>query len=205
MEIQMEKIMEMAMEDYIENTWLIQRLNKPLQKGVIDWGSFGGGLRNGGLTKEKANEISKICRFDYMGAAEFEFGALPKALKAMSEENLVVDFLPVKIHSLNGWELPSETRNKINLNKAISADIYFLCADYLREHAKELIRQLAKDDMMGNLKEFPRFRRGVVVEKNGAKEDKQDNTFGWLELDNGIVMSTDKNLVRAFERIINGG
>lgn len=49
--------------DFRRNVWLVQRIRRrdmPSSKG-----------------------IDALFEFDYMGAAEFEFGALPKALKAM--------------------------------------------------------------------------------------------------------------------------
>ena len=66
----------------ITRSYLIQRLGKPT--GGIGPFSFGGGFINGGLSNEGAKAISSICIFDYMGAAEFEFGALPKALDSMA-------------------------------------------------------------------------------------------------------------------------
>jgi hypothetical protein len=69
------------------SSYLIQRLEEP-------WGgmaqfkdnpfSFGGGLRNGGLSQEAMDLIRGIWSFDYMGSAEFEFGAVPEALNAIA-------------------------------------------------------------------------------------------------------------------------
>ena len=37
-------------------------------------------MRNGGLSNEAMDLIRGIWSFDYMGASEFEWGAIPKAL-----------------------------------------------------------------------------------------------------------------------------
>ncbi len=57
-------------------SWLIQRISKPT--GVWNPFSFGGG---GGHFQDKLKEMTKsIYDYDYMGAAEFEWGAVPVSL-----------------------------------------------------------------------------------------------------------------------------
>jgi len=69
----------------MNRTYLVQRLEKPHNTeghltGLSEAFSFGGGLVNGGLTKEAMSLLRPIFRFSYMGSAEFEFGAVPEAL-----------------------------------------------------------------------------------------------------------------------------
>ena len=45
-------------------------------------------MRNGGLSSEAMDLIRGIWAFDYMGAAEFEFGAVPKALQKIAASDL---------------------------------------------------------------------------------------------------------------------
>lgn len=75
-------------------TWLVQRLQRArvLQDGVEtplgrlgNAFAFGGGLINGGLSREAMAAFHGIFRFDYMGAAEYEFGDVPKAFAALAE------------------------------------------------------------------------------------------------------------------------
>ena len=56
--------------------YLIQRLEK--SKNYVNPFSFGGGLVNGGLSKDAMSLLKPIFSFDYMGSAEFDFGVLPK-------------------------------------------------------------------------------------------------------------------------------
>lgn len=75
--------------------WLIQRLEKPyVATGDVapiftdNPFSFGGGMVNGGFSKEAWAIVKKICGFDYMGSAEFEWGAVPKALGELLEHSV---------------------------------------------------------------------------------------------------------------------
>ena len=45
--------------------------------------AFGGGLRNGGLPDEWRGSLAEFVDCDYMGAAEYEFGALPDAIRRL--------------------------------------------------------------------------------------------------------------------------
>src|SRR5687767_3353849 len=67
--------------------YLIQRLKKPL--GVENPYSFGGGRINGGINKESMKLINQVFSFDYMGSAEFEWGAVPTALAALMNGNTI--------------------------------------------------------------------------------------------------------------------
>ena len=82
----MERKLELLKE--MKRTYLIQRLEKPrtLKIAGVELKdnpfSFGGGLRNGGLSKDATDLLRPLFSFDYMGAAEFEFGAVPEALSS---------------------------------------------------------------------------------------------------------------------------
>jgi hypothetical protein len=74
----------------LKRTYLIQRLEKPVKMDHPIFGkdnpfSFGGGLQNGGLSAEAMNLLRPIFAFDYMGAAEFEFGAVPESLTELHQ------------------------------------------------------------------------------------------------------------------------
>lgn len=59
----------------LEQTWLIQRLNKPYPRkdSIGEIFSFGGGLKNGGLSDNAMALLRPIFSFEYMGAAEFDY------------------------------------------------------------------------------------------------------------------------------------
>jgi hypothetical protein len=64
--------------------YLIQRLEKPSKDAKWNPFSFGGGYRNGGLSADAVGLLAPVFQPAYMGAAEYEFGALPKALQAVA-------------------------------------------------------------------------------------------------------------------------
>lgn len=68
--------------------FLIQRLVEPRKDANPIIGSnpfvFGGGLKNGGLSDEATKLLDPLFGYDYMGSAEFEFGALPKAYQQLA-------------------------------------------------------------------------------------------------------------------------
>lgn len=74
----------------LDRSWLVQRLRKPPKREHPIFGkdnpfSFGGGLQNGGLSGEAMDLLREVWSFDYMGAAEFEWGAVPEALSRLAK------------------------------------------------------------------------------------------------------------------------
>lgn len=65
----------------MKNVYLVQRINAP--QGVINPFAFGGGKVNGGFALDAMKQLRNIISFDYMGAAEFEWGAVPTAFEAL--------------------------------------------------------------------------------------------------------------------------
>jgi hypothetical protein len=102
----------------IERPYLIQRLQKPLRVpenanpllkamagGAAGPFSFGGSYVRGGLTEEANKALGEIFMFDYMGSSEFEWGAVPKALSGLAQDNknlkafeVVVDMKDVELN-----------------------------------------------------------------------------------------------------------
>jgi hypothetical protein len=109
----------------LNNTWLIQRLEK--SHGNYDNPfSFGGGLKNGGLSPDAMNLLRPIFSFDYMGSAEFEFGAIPKSLKYMADN----------INTYGCWN------TKINGHA-----VYIIAPSNLKKEIETLLIQLSKDEI----------------------------------------------------------
>jgi len=154
-------------------TWLIQRLEKPVKpfivagKEIDNPFSFGGGLKNGGLSDTAMGHLRKIMSFDYMGSAEFEFCAVPAAFQMIAQaadKELLVT-------------------GKCMFN---SKDIYYLAPKDMTEYVEKVICDLCNDKL--RLKEASHL--DYVVNK---KYDWQSTrTVGWLELNNGFMFFTDK-------------
>lgn len=159
----------------LNRTWLIQRLNKPYGgKGIFKDNpfSFGGGLINGGLSKEAMDLLRPIFSFDYMGSAEFEFGAVPKSL----------DHIIKNIKEYNARTI-----------KIAKQPVYVIAPAALSEKIDELLNQLAKDKI--HCKESVNFDSALGLDKYFPKE--KCNTIGWLELDNHFMFFVDETAYKS--------
>jgi hypothetical protein len=91
---------ELELKKEMKRSYLIQRLNKPrvLKMQGVDLGdifSFGGGLLHGGLSPSAMDMLKNIFSFDYMGSAEFEWGAVPEAFIFLAKNKLVCGSLQI--------------------------------------------------------------------------------------------------------------
>ncbi len=154
----------------MESTYLVQRLLSPKPKGIMNPFSFGVS-ENGCLSKEAIELITKIWEFDYMGRGEFEFGAVPNALGKI-------------------WNYSNEKKTftgQIQLDKTV----FYLCEYSVKEHVKKVIKKIAKNKQ--NLLE-PAFLDGAI------DGDKNSKYKGWLELNNGFMFFTDREM---FSKTLN--
>lgn len=154
----------------MKSTWLVQRLEKPVSKDgqVFDNPfSFGGGFLNGGLSPKAMELLREIMAFDYMGAAEFEFGAVPKAFQMIATE---------------------ASKGNLIADKEILDDrpVYYLCPKDMSKKVNQRIRELYKGDR--SLKEPTNFHRSMEGEEYATR------ICGWLELDNGFMFFKDKEM-----------
>lgn len=151
-------------------SWLVQRLEKPIQPAGLfkdNPFSFGGGRLNGGLSKEAMSLLRGIFSFDYMGASEFEWGAVPEALQKLAKADLAAFTFDID-----------------------GSTIYVLAPSWWRADVEARIREFAKDAYGYRLKEVTRLY-GVL-----HNERYTERLAGWLELDNGFMFFTDEEMWR---------
>jgi hypothetical protein len=153
----------------MERTYLIQRLEKP--KGFVNPFSFGA-TGNGCLSKEALNLLKNIWSFDYMGNAEFEFGAVPKALQKIA-----------------GYCAEKKAcTSKIELKK----DVYYICEKKNKSEVISVIKNLAEDEYRNfHLKSY------CGLKKNLDGDEYAQRLGGWLELDNAFMFFVDKEMYDA--------
>lgn len=181
-------------------SWLVQRLLKPFESdghnedsilhklGSANPFAFGGGLVNGGFTTEAMQLMNKLFRFDYMGSAEFEFGAVPKAFRKLIDSNLVTLQMPVqgKADSLNEHKYPG----------TVGAEVYVIC-DVMDKD--EIIRRLVKWALnKPSLKDPMHFGSSIVKDAAGDK----CNAYGWFELNNGFMFFIDKTMFEGVAELL---
>jgi hypothetical protein len=150
--------------------------------------SFGGGLLNGGISKEGMNRLREIFSFDYMGSAEFEWGAVPAALQFLAEQRFA-DKLVANLVDV------SPNANEKNI-------VYYVCPVQYENDVVQRIKELRKIDGLGNrnssiiLKEHCGLKE--YFSETGKWSEYAKRNIGWLELDNGFIFFTDKEVFDKF-------
>lgn len=174
-------------------SYLIQRLRKPvviknpttaLEKLMVaNPFAFGGGYKNGGLSDEAMGLLKDIFEFDYMGSAEFEFGAVPEALQAIgkAKEDYIAFQIPKVRYKHTDWETRKES---IGTNP-----VYVICHKDWKEEVIKRIKAKALGDY-GRSKNSFNTKEAVLLNDSLAGGHFR-NIGGWLELDNGYFFFTD--------------
>lgn len=178
------------MTDEMKSSWLVQRLDKPTTGrsvlGADNPFAFGGGLRNGGLSDEAMGLLREVFSFDYMGAAEFEFGAVPEALDGMAKDHhlLTSDRAEVDLTTL-----APDFRDKTTYTG--TAPVYVIARKAHVEEAKRRICEWAERGYSSRLKEATHLDMAL---RPGRPD--WHRTEGWLELDNGFFFFTSETMFR---------
>lgn len=166
-------------------SWLVQRLEKPraaLGTFKDNPFSFGGGLKNGGLSDTAMDLLRDIFSFDYMGAAEFEFGAVPETLQTIAKANLSAFSFTIPLQ-----DVPANWRDKTKAKPEGDATIYVLCPGEWCSDVEARIREFATDNY--RLKKHTAFAAALR-----PFTDYDSDRCGWLELDNGFLFFTDREM-----------
>ena len=175
---------------------LIQRLRKPVkiknpttvcEKFIVhNPFAFGGGLKNGGFSDEAMNLLKDIFQFDYMGAAEFEFGAVPEALQIIAKAKK--DYIAFQIPKVKYKY--SDYRGGVVLTG--TNPVYIICRKDWKEEVTTRIKAKALGDHGRHKNNFD--TKGAVFLNESLTRADVRGTMGWLELDNGYFFFTDKEM-----------
>lgn len=139
----------------MERVYYVQRLEKP--RGQINPFSFGGGLLNGGISKEGMDILKNIMSFDYMGSAEFEWGAVPAALQSLANPMF------------------KATTNSITIKEQ---EVYIIAPKLIIDDVTTWVMNAAEGNH-GQLKESLNFKRALDKEQYA-------NAVGWLKIENNF-------------------
>lgn len=167
----------------MERSWLVQRLRKP--QGSTNPFAFGGGLKNGGLRDEAMEMLRGIFSFDYMGAAEFEFGELPKALSRIAKD---VKHYRTATMTVPLAEVPKDWRDKDEEEPEGEATIYVIAHKAHLDEATDRIDVWARSHT-NDLKEQPRLSSALRPYREWDRD-----ICGWLELNNGFFFFTNEEM-----------
>lgn len=155
----------------LQPSYLIQRLNAPFIKktetsplhSLGECFAFGGGLKNGGLSGEAMDLLRPIFSFDYMGSAEFEWGAVPECLGRIAKS---ADKYTAWVKVIN------------------AANVFIIGQIELKEQITERLWDIARYKQ--NHKENPCFKEALAEQKHYARYK------GWIELNNHFLFFTDE-------------
>lgn len=186
------------------SSWLIQRLDAPHPPRMVDGlpvdnpFAFGGGFKNGGLSNEAMGLLRGIFSFDYMGAAEFEFGAVPEALRAIafvSEKSALAafsfDLRPSDVDK--GWDWTKGQPHILN-----RPTVYVLCRKGTEAEVEQRIRAFALDEGKVRIKESTRLSEAMRAD---AVRSPYLRVLGWLEIDNGFFFFVDREMWSSTARL----
>jgi hypothetical protein len=210
---------KLFLRDEMKRSYLIQRLQKPeywerkdKEGNVVKIDNpyaFGGGLTNGGLSKEAMALLREIFSFDYMGSAEFEWGAVPAALRFLVERAYVPRFKSktllflAKLFKINIWE-NKLVAGVVQNTKAPLKPVWFVCPKEYEKEVRERIYAFRKDEP--GWSRTPGFgtREYCGLHDYFAKDDDyHKKNLGWLELDNGFAFFVDKEMFTKFCETLN--
>jgi len=156
---------------------LIQRLKSPYKKdGDLEkLGAslaFGGGAKNGGISDDAMEVIGQIFSFDYMGACEFEHGAVATAMdKILNNRKKYIRVI---------FEASTKDGHK--------KMVYVICHKDIEREVVKWIRTKANDEWDGG------HTHETVGLERSINSDDDDPTIGWLELDNGFFFFIDEEM-----------
>ena len=188
------------MKNKLENPHLIQRLKKPFKtegtmEALANAFSFGGGLVNGGLSKDAMSLLKDIWRYDYMGSSEFEWGAVPKSLHEIgkySVDNNLTSFEFEVTAKLSKWSFEYLKKRNKDAKKEVKATVYVVCHKEDVNQVKDFITQMS-DNTDDSKRKFHLKESSNFVDSICGSEYHTD-TVGWHDIDNHYLFFTDKEM-----------
>lgn len=180
-----------------ETPYLVQRLLPPSQNKfgnvrVDQVFAFGGG--GSGLSKEAWELLKPLFEFDYMGAAEFEFGAFPKSLEKFLKHKRVAFAIDIKKKDIgDSFDRRYQQKDQPPPPEKKDGKVFILCREDQKDFAEDVVRIFAKGG-----RDVIDTKEAVLLDSalDRVREDLR-HAVGWYELKNGFFFFTDESM---FER-----
>ncbi|MDG6980968.1 MAG: hypothetical protein JRN51_07640 [Nitrososphaerota archaeon] len=152
---------------------MLQRLRVPSGLGMNQWVAFTPfGAGKGGFDDATLKALDDVFDFDYMGAAEFEWGAVPNALSSLRA------CVKEKRASYGSFLYRS------------TVPVYFICAVEDKKRVLGAIRRLVNGSAGTQA-----FRYAGIAEALGRKAKPRD-VAGWLDVINHFMFFTDETMYK---------
>ena len=174
------------------NLWLVQRCSMP-KEFINPFGNNITELKDGAAQKA----LSKVISTDYMGAAEYEWGAFPKRLAKFWDLGSADDLGYFSIH----------------LPQHFAVDRFYVVCHWeeIKEVQKALIELVKKSEKKDNYwpevskADHSSFRR-VLLQEDGTTKDGYcgSDTKGWISMKHNIAWFVDEEMAKGFFHLMNG-
>lgn len=162
--------------------YLIQRLEK--SRVSSNPFTFGGGMKNGGLSDEAMSMLSTIWSYDYMGSAEFELGALPKSFQRIVEN--ISDYTTGSI-TVNAKAYSFKMSKDIESQ----SEVFYVCLKQDEGETIHWIEKFANSKDRHHLKERLGFRENICGLEYA-------DCYGWHDIDNDYLFFTNQDMFDGF-------
>jgi len=165
-------------------SWIVQRLNKP-EKTINPYGNT---LEFDDT--DSVDRVAKVFSTDYMGAAEYEWGSLPKAMSRMYEKSTSLTMFEINVgrFGFKCWLVYSFPYD-FGLFQIMALELRvkrLVEENYLKgKDCKKLGKEVAKNDY-----------GSFYVRVNNL--EKYENLMGWFDLQNDFAWFIDKKMAEEF-------
>ena len=156
--------------------WLVQRYS-PGAGFINPFGDMNGQIGNEVAQKLIADVVSP----DYMGAAEYEWGAYSECLSKMYEHELVVE-------EYDGFDIPIYiVASSIDFAK-VCIHLIYNETELVNSYSDSTYNEISKSD-------YGSFKKTVLGQS-------RQNTIGWLSLRGHYAWFTDKDIAKTFKQLL---
>jgi len=177
--------------------YLVQILKQPWEKtgtvrdGLQNAFSFGGGLKSGGFSKEAMQLLTNLWGWEYMGASEYEWGAVPEAMKKVvdyvNKNNYFAGYIEIEHpESVCNEHGGVDIWNKKN-PKLITSKVFILCHKLHTSYVTEFIWKVANSQQRIT-RDYTNI--AIVLYKGEKKLLYSSIAIGGLNLDNAFIYLT---------------
>jgi hypothetical protein len=184
------------------------RIDPVALAGAIDRAEGRGGVLGGNHSREEEWALlAQLWHFDYMGAAEFEFGALPNCLDIMKGFQLDQACDKIVTHEIELTFLPSRPKHLETASDAVlgrwarnhrfeplTAPVYLICFRGHIPHLVDLLQHFQKINHELRCKEEPHIWESYMATESN---DWAGRIQGWWEITQGWLVFKDKDLFLA--------
>lgn len=186
----------------IRQPYLIQRMKQPYPSGnsiLASAFTFGCGYKNGGLSDDAFKLLSEIWRYDYMGSAEFEFGALPKSFQYIAKniDNYTTGRIDVTA-MYEDWSSRAQGKTRQERKITKNAPVYYVCQKTDEQEVRVWIEKMARLDY---LKKEDQFRTKEYIGLDKSITGQDSDIIGWHDIDNHYLFFTNEETFLKFAQL----